>query len=312
MTLNETARRLTLDLAGDAATYRATVRTVAGAAIIDCGVEARGGLSAGLLLARISAAGLLDVNLVPDPDFAVAVQVATDHPLRACLGAQYAGHRLSHGDYFGMASGPLRALLGVEKVVADYHMKEESAAAVGVIESKAIPPAEVVEALAAQLGVRAEAVTLAVAPCASLAGGVQVVARSVETAMHKLYALGFDLNKVVSGFGTAPLPPTARHELAAVGRTNDAILYAGRVTLVVDCDDAEVDAIGPRVPSTSSRDHGRPFAELLTRAGGDFYKIDPMLFSPALVTFQNLRTGRAATFGKLAPEVVRQSFAGPA
>ena len=311
MTLNETARQLALDLAGDAATHRVAVRTVAGAMAIDCGVAARGGYSAGLMLARVSAGGLLDVSLAPDPDFGVLVQVRTDHPLRACLAAQYAGHKLAHGDYFGMLSGPIRARLGVEKLFTEYDLREQSAVAVGTVESRELPPAAAIEALAKSLNLTPGALTLVVAPCASLAGGVQVVARTVETALHKLHALGFDLNAVVSGFGTAPLPPVARKELAAVGRTNDAILYAGRVILTVDCDDAVIDEFGPRVPSNSSPDHGAPFAELFARAG-DFYKIDPMLFSPAVVTFHNLRTGRAATFGATCPDLVRRSFAGAA
>ena len=75
------------------------------------------------------------------------------------------------------------------------------------------------------------------APATSLAGTIQVVARSVETALHKLHELKFDLKQVVSGFGTAPLPPVATDFLHAIGRTNDAILYGGRVIVWVRADD---------------------------------------------------------------------------
>ena len=40
-----------------------------------------------------------------------------------------------------------------------------------------------------------------------------MVARSVETALHKLHELKFDLNQIVSAFGTAPLPPVATKDL---------------------------------------------------------------------------------------------------
>src|SRR5690606_22770213 len=122
----------------------------------------------------------------------------------------------------------------------------------------------------------AEALTLLVAPASSLAGTVQVVARSVETTLHKLHELKFDVTQVVSGYGVAPLPPVARDELAAIGRTNDAILYGGRVTLWVRADDELLAAVGPKVPSSASKDHGALFAELFQRYG-DFYKIDPLL-----------------------------------
>ncbi len=63
------------------------------------------------------------------------------------------------------------------------------------------------------------------------------------------------------------------------------------------------------MPSSASKDHGAPFAEVFARYGGDFYKIDPLLFSPAEVEFRNLKTGRCHRFGKMragaAAEVVR-------
>ena len=136
-----------------------------------------------------------------------------------------------------------------------------------------------------------ERLTLLVAPTASQAGGVQIVARSVETALHKLSEIGFDLARVESGFGVAPLPPVAADDLAAIGRTNDAILYGGEVTLWVRGDDGELETLGPRVPSDSSPDHGQPFRAIFERYERDFYRVDPHLFSPAAVTFVNLDTG---------------------
>src|SRR5262249_56679524 len=145
-------------------------------------------------------------------------------------------------------------------------------------------------------------------PAASLAGTVQVVARSLETALHKLHELKFDLTQVVSGFGCAPLPPVAANELQAIGRTNDAILYGGRVLVWVRADDEQLAEIGPKVPSSASPDYGAPFAEIFQRYGNDFYKIDPMLFSPGQIVFHNLKTGRTHTFGRTAPEVLKRSF----
>jgi methenyltetrahydromethanopterin cyclohydrolase len=138
---------------------------------------------------------------------------------------------------------------------------------------------------------------------------VQIVARSVETALHKLHELGFDLNRVVHGTGWAPLPPPSNGDLAAIGRTNDAILYGGFVELVVTGDDASLQEIGPRVPSSASPDFGRPFAEIFARYDHDFYRVDRQLFSPAVVTFHNRDTGRSFAFGYAAPKVLAESFA---
>ncbi len=149
---------------------------------------------------------------------------------------------------------------------------------------------------------------LLAARTASLAGNLQVVARSVETSLHKLFELGFDVWRVRSAIGIAPLPPVASDDFAGIGRTNDAILYGGRVTLMVRGDDDSIAAIGPQVPSSGSAMFGKPFAEVFEDAGRDFYKIDPHLFSPAEVVFQNLDTGRVHVFGHVAPEVLKRSF----
>jgi methenyltetrahydromethanopterin cyclohydrolase len=145
-------------------------------------------------------------------------------------------------------------------------------------------------------------------PTASVAGGVQIVARSVETALHKLAELKFDLSRIVSAHGTAPLPPVAAGDLAAIGRTNDAILYGARVILAVTGDDASLEAIGPHVPSSASHDHGEPFSAIFARYNNDFYAVDPHLFSPAEVAFQNVETGMVHAYGRVADDVVARSF----
>jgi len=132
----------------------------------------------------------------------------------------------------------------------------------------------------------------------------------VETACHKLHELGFHLSRLVSGYGVAPLPPVASEDLDGIGRTNDAVLYGARVTLWVRGDDASLEAIGERVPSSASRDYGEPFATIFARYDHDFYAIDPHLFSPAWVSLNNLETGSCFEFGELRPDVLEASFGG--
>lgn len=308
MTLNERAWAVADELERDAERLRVAVATVGGARVIDCGGAVTGSLRAGLLMARACVSDLAEVSLVPG-DGGPQVQVWTDDPLRACMASQYAGLRVQVDRFFAMGSGPMRLLIGREELLAELKLTETAPCAVGVLESRKHVTEDVVAHLVGKLPGEAERLTLLVAPSFSLAGSLQVVARSVETALHKLHELKFDLHSVVSGFGTAPLPPVAADELTALGRTNDAILYGGRVTLWVRADDEVIEAIGPKVPSSASPDHGTLFADLFAKYG-DFYKIDPLLFSPADVTLVNLKSGRARTFGRCEPGLLAKSFLG--
>jgi methenyltetrahydromethanopterin cyclohydrolase len=312
LSLNYRAWQICEDVARDAARWRVSVSTAScGARVIDFGVAAAGGLDAGLRLAEICMGGLgraaLSANSA-ELSGGAAVAVATDHPLAACMAAQYAGWQIAGEKFFAMASGPMRALARREPLFESIAIEEKSDVAVGVLEGGKLPTDDICRDVAAKCGVDPRHLTLCAARTASLTGTVQVVARSVETALHKLHELGFDLRKIESGYGTAPLPPVAKDDLAAIGRTNDAMLYGGQATLWVRCDDAEIADVGPRVPSSASADHGGPFAEVFARYGGDFYKIDPLLFSPAEVTFNNLASGRTFRFGRLAASVLAESF----
>jgi methenyltetrahydromethanopterin cyclohydrolase len=236
------------------------------------------------------------------------VQVVTDHPVTACLASQYAGWMIQEEKFFAMGSGPMRAAYGHEAIFERIGHREDAECVVGVLETRKRPTPAVVARIAAACQVAPSAVTLLIAPTASVAGCTQVVARSVETALHKLAELQFDLSRIESAHGSAPLPPVAANDLAAIGRTNDAILYGARVVLHVTGDDASIETVGPKVPSSASHDHGEPFAAIFARYNNDFYAVDPHLFSPAEVVFHNLESGRVHAFGKLAPEVLARSF----
>jgi methenyltetrahydromethanopterin cyclohydrolase len=311
-TLNERAWELADDMAARAEEMRIATQEIGGARVLDCGIGAPGGLAAGLKLAGVCLAGLGDVRLTAAETDGLTgphVQVMTDHPVRACLASQYAGWQVSVGKYFAMGSGPMRAHYGKETLFDHLPGRESAPLAVGTLETRKLPTAEVVSHLCEKLKLSADRLTLLAAPTASLAGAVQVVARSVETALHKLHELKFDVNKIEAGFGIAPLPPPAKDDLAAIGRTNDAILYGGRVTLWVRADDEELTTVGPNVPASASLDYGAPFGSLFARVNYDFYKIDPLLFAPAVVTFHNLASGRSFTFGRTDAAVLRLSFA---
>jgi methenyltetrahydromethanopterin cyclohydrolase len=281
--------------------------------LVDFGIDAEGGLDAGQVLAAICMAGMAEVAIVPGQVDGMSwphVSVCTDFPVASCLFSQYAGWQLSVGKYFAMGSGPMRAAAGTEGLFDKLWYREQAEQVLGVLETSKLPSPDVFEHIATATGVAATDVVLLVAPTSSMAGNLQVVARSVETAMHKLYELGFDVQRVRSGFGTAPLAPVAANDLQGIGRTNDAILYGAQVTLCVNGDDDTLSDVIKKLPACTSDAYGQPFLEVFEAAARDFYKIDKMLFSPAEIILHNVDTGRVHHAGKLAPEILRRSFLG--
>src|SRR6185369_2679875 len=111
-------------------------------------VKTPGGMQAGLGMARVCLAGLADVSLTTGEMPLPYVQVATDHPVLACMASQYAGQQVSVGKFFAMGSGPMRAALRKEALFNDIPGRESPSCAVGVLESRKLPPDEVIAHLA--------------------------------------------------------------------------------------------------------------------------------------------------------------------
>jgi methenyltetrahydromethanopterin cyclohydrolase len=314
LSMNERAAALVDAMAADADGLGIEVRKLqSGARLVDCGARARGGLQAGLGFAAACMGGLGRLDPVPvtaGERTWPGIGVATDDPAAACLAAQYAGWKLEHEDFFAMASGPGRALARAEDLFEELSWREQAERAVLCLETRQDPPAEVVEKVAQRCGLSPSAVTFLIAPTASVCGSVQISARVVETALHKLHELGVDPARVRSGWGCCPIAPVAAEDPAAIGRTNDAVLYGGTVHLLIEATDEEAADLAQRLPSAASDAFGTPFGELLAAADWNFYDIDPMLFSPAAVTLTSTESGRAHHGGRLAPEVLERSFTG--
>jgi len=277
-----------------------------GCTVIDAGVEVPGSVEAGIAFSRICMGGLGEVEV--EAGRLPRVRVRTDHPVISCMASQYAGWAVKVDKYFAMGSGPARALARVEKLFAELGYADSSEVAVLALETRKLPDERVAEFVAEKCGVKPENLALVVAPTASLVGSIQISARVVETGVHKLHELGFPLQKLVSGVGTAPIAPVAKNDLEAMGKTNDCVLYGGRTIYFVEAEDEEVERIIAEVPSSSSRDYGSPFLELFERYERDFFKIDPKLFSPAEITVNNLRTGRVFHAGGINEEILERSL----
>jgi methenyltetrahydromethanopterin cyclohydrolase len=158
-------------------------------------------------------------------------------------------------------------------------------------------------------GLAPEKLTFIYAPTQSLAGATQIVARVLEVVLHKAHELKFPLERIVEGMGAAPLSPPHPDFVTAMGRTNDAIIFAGRVQLFVTGPASDARRVAGELPCVGSRDYGEPFAEIFKRFKGDFYAIDPLLFSPAEVTVTALDTGETFRGGYINLKQLDASFA---
>jgi methenyltetrahydromethanopterin cyclohydrolase len=284
---------------------------VSGATIVDAGILAEGSVEAGRRIAEICMGGLGRVTLKQSAAFSQPHTIISSYsqsPVLACLGSQYAGWSLQHEKFFSLGSGPARALAQREDLFKELAFKDSAEKTVLILETDKIPPAEVIEKVARDTNIKPENITFILTPTTSIAGATQVVARCLEVALHKLHTLHFPLNQIVEGVGSAPLPPISANFLTAMGRSNDAILFGGFVQLNVNCTDAEAEKLAHELPSNTSKDYGKPFAEIFKAVNMDFYQIDPMLFSPAMVNIGNLATGNHFVAGMINEELLNLSF----
>ncbi len=317
ISVNRRAAALTTALRGDAMILNLGVaRGPLGETLIDAGAKQRGGVEAGLRIAEICMGGLGAVRLTTDnatPRWPWTIAVSSSQPVIACLASQYAGWSLAHGTgkdaFFALGSGPARALAQKEALFKDIGYRDQADVATLVIESGRSPPPEILDKVTSDCGVAPSALTVIYAPTQSLTGGAQVVARVLEVALHKAHELKFPLERIIDGMGAAPLSPPHPDFVTAMGRTNDAIIYGGRAQLYVSGPAEDAKGLAEALPSRASRDFGAPFAEIFRRFNGDFYAIDPMLFSPAEVIVTAVESGESFHAGAVHHTLLDASFA---
>jgi methenyltetrahydromethanopterin cyclohydrolase len=282
-----------------------------GATIIDAGIAAAGSAEAGRLIAEICMGGLGEVGLSDSAQISgwpASISATSHTPVLACLASQYAGWSLQHEKFFSLGSGPARSIAQREDIFKELAYVDHADATVLVLETSQIPPTEIFEKIARDTKVDPKNLTLILTPTTSIAGVVQIVGRVLEVALHKAHTVHFPLENVIGGFGVAVLPPVSTDFMTAMGRTNDAILFGGFVQLSVQCSDAEAEKLANALPSSASKDYGKTFAEVFKSYNMDFYKIDPLLFSPAKVEVLNVTTGKRFTAGEFNQSLIEKSF----
>ena len=104
--MNEAASEIADSMADQPDLLRVrTFRLPSGARVIDAGVEADGGIEAGIALAEICMGGLGNISCAPlqiGSQSHAGLIVWTDHPAVACMASQYAGWAISVGKFFAM------------------------------------------------------------------------------------------------------------------------------------------------------------------------------------------------------------------
>ena len=307
----ESLNRLAIELVDEAIDFGDELNVAAyelenEATVLDFGVEADGGIEAGLLLAEIQTAGLATVQTrmgevggAPLPH----VELATDQPALALLCAQKAGWEVSVEDFEGLGSGPARALVAREEEFERLGYRDEFDLTVLTVESTELPNEAVAEHVADLTGVASGAVFLPAFATGSLVGSVTMAARAAELAVFRLSELGYDPADVLTATGSAPMAPVTYDEAAAIGRTNDALAYGGQVYLSVREDFDRFD----EVASTATDGYGTPFETIFEDADWDFYDLPESVFAPAQVTI-DVQGGPTEVYGGVNEDLLAESF----
>ena len=316
ISVNKKSQELVEDLIKNQDYYRVNVKKGPnGCTLIDAGVNALGNMEAGRVISEICLGGIGRVhilNTLQSNEWPLTIHVNTNDPVIACLGSQYAGWSLSskeEGSKFNaLGSGPARALALKEPLFKDINYSDDSDKTCIVMEVDSFPPNDIVEKIANDCKVNAENLTIIITPTSSIAGNIQVVSRVLEVALHKAHELKFPMNEIIEGFGSSPVPPTSPDFLTAMGRTNDAIIFAGITQLLVNTTDEKAEELCNKMPSSTSNDYGKPFANIFRDYEYDFFKIDANLFSPSKVIISNMKTGNTFIAGKIDNELMKKSF----
>ncbi|MFB6252710.1 MAG: methenyltetrahydromethanopterin cyclohydrolase [Halobellus sp.] len=279
-----------------------------GATVLDFGVDAAGGIEAGMLLAEIQTAGLSTVQSRMDEVAGAPlphIELQTDHPALSLLCSQKAGWELAFDDppFDGLGAGPARALVAEEDEFHTLEYVDEFDLTVLSVESIDLPGDRIAEHVAERAEVEPSGVFLPSYATGSTVGSVSMAARAAELALFRLFEIGYDVRNIRSAVGSAPVAPVSYDESVAMARTNDALAYGGEVHLTVAEDFDEFD----RLPSSARDDYGAPFAAIFDDADWDFYEVPESVFAPAKVTVDVI-DGPTHVLGETDEELLAEAF----
>lgn len=283
---------------------------------------AKGSYEFGRLVAEICMGGFGScqfTNISVKGVFIPGLLVQTSHPVMALIGSQKADQisiKIQKGEktkkYNYMVSGPFRAKTRLDKTLFDtIKYFDDSEKTVVIFESALIKDENIINEVFTKCRLEPEKTVAIFTPTNSIPGTVQIAARIIKTGIHILREQNFNPHYLKYGMGTTTLAPIAKDILQAMGRTNDSIIYGGKVYLTVDVpkeEEPQMVKLLNNCPSNVSSSYGKPFYDLLHEVNFDFSKVDSKLFAPAILTINNLRTGKTFTAGEVNDDILWRSY----
>lgn len=297
-----------------------------GATIIDCGMDASGGFEAGKCVTEVTLGGIgqAEVTFMDFGEFTLpAMHVMTDYPALATMGSQMGGWRIPKeiakdllGSGMAIGSGPARALVKTPADVFDCLKHEEKAnVAILVIQCDRLsmskfPTENIVAHVSRETGIGIEGVYVLVVPTNCLSGNVQIAGRCVENGVYTLFYMGYDMTRLKSGTGIAPIAPVHPDSTVGMGIVNDLMMYGLRAFYTIETREKEdvCKLAKEMVIENRSPDYGKLYGELYQQAGKDFYKVDFRNYSPSEVALNDLRTGTLCKAGQLRADIIKKSL----
>jgi methenyltetrahydromethanopterin cyclohydrolase len=286
-----------------------------GTTVVDMGVHAPGGWLAAKLFIDATIAGLGNVSYgrfqLGSIDLP-SIDVYIDHPQIASLSSQFSSWPMTRIDIPGsirpMGSGPARAIAQIDFAAKAWDYVDAYPETVFGLQADCLPDEKLADEIAAACRVAPENVYILAAKTGSLAGSIQVCSRTIETSIWRLHVKGFDIRKVICGTGSCPIAPPVKDEFRAMVRVNVAVLYGGTVRYVVDCTDAEIEAVIDTLPTSSARRYGYSFAKMLEEGGRDIFQTDKDIHGVAVFEIMNYATGSVFKSGEIREEYLKELF----
>lgn len=315
--MNIAAKKIADKMFEDASSYKLIATTLSnGTRLIDCGINAKGSIKGGELFTKVCLGGISDVGISIPGDLSdimamPAVKVKTDFPALSTLGSQKAGWKIDVDGYYAIGSGPAQThKFPDNKIYEMCNYTEDSEIAVITLEADKLPDENVANYIAEECNVKAENLTILVAPTASLVGSIQISGRTLETGVFKMIEMmDFDVTKITYAAGITPITPVDPDNKKAMGKTNDAIIFGGRAYYYIEPDEGEsLEQLAATLPSSASDKYGQSFIELFEQADCDFYKMPKDVFAPAQIIVNDMVTGEIFHTGFIDLERLKKSF----
>ena len=288
-----------------------------GATVVDMGVEMPGGYMAGKLFVEATIGGMGYVTFGTFYGGGInlpSIDVYIDHPQEATLSSQFSGWKMPGSGEKGainpIGSGPARAIARNDIFSQSWTYQDIHHETVFAAQTTELPGEDLAEDIARACNISTENVYILAARTGSLVGSIQVCSRTVEASQWRMTRKGFDISKIISGMGTCPIAPPIRSELHAMDRVNTALIYGASVSWLVDCTDAEIEAVIKELPFDASRRFGETFMFIFEEGKRDFYVVDKDIHTIAGFEITNIASGNTFRAGTIRHDMLKDCFYG--